>query len=178
MDNLVDSDFAVINAALAKLYDIKAIKGMAFRKVALPKNSVRGGLLATSGILAQMSDGHRNMTIDRGAFVLRKLIDNPPAEPPPNVPLLKFSGKEGTRSLLTKHKEAPACASCHRKIDPLGFGMENFNAIGMWRDTEVPVKKGRINPKNKMSGKEIANKKGVAIDAKGSLDGHSFSSFL
>ena len=119
---------------------IKGVDGIEFRKVKLPKGSVRGGLLAQAGILAQMSDGYRTLPIDRGAFILRKIVDNPPASPPPNVPLLVFKGKHTTRDLLEKHKEQPACASCHRRIDPLGFGMENFNAIGMWREREAFLK--------------------------------------
>jgi hypothetical protein len=178
LDSLIDSDFVVINSALAKLYDIRGVDGMAFRKVALPKKSVRGGLLAQAGILAQLSDGHRNLTIERGAFVLRKLVDNPPASPPPNVPLLVFKGKHSTRDILEKHKEAPACASCHRKIDPLGFGLENFNAIGMWRDKEVPNSGKKINAKKKILAKVKANSKSLPIDAEGVLDGHEFANFL
>ena len=128
LENLLDSDFLVINQPLAKLYGIKGVNGDAFRKVSISKDSIRGGLLAMSGVLAKLSDGYQNRTIDRGAYVLRKLLDNPPADPPPNVELPKLSNKNKSskRQILEVHKQNPACASCHRKIDPIGFGMENF----------------------------------------------------
>ena len=180
LDNLLDSDFLVINQPLSKLYGLKGVEGDEFRKVSLEKDSVRGGLLAMSGVLAKLSDGYQNRTIDRGAYVLRKLLDNPPADPPPNVELPKLSGKNKSskRQILEVHKENPACASCHRKIDPIGFGMENFNAIGLWRTKEIPYN-GRP-PRFPVGANEIpkSSQPAVEVDSSGSLNGKAFASFL
>ena len=95
------------------------------------------------------SDGVRSSPVERGAWVLRHLLNDPPPPAPPNVPQLsRLAGKPlTTRERLAAHQEEPQCASCHRKIDPIGFGLENFNAAGKWRTTEGIGKRSHtINP--------------------------------
>jgi hypothetical protein len=115
-----------------------------FRKVDLPKDSPRGGLLGMAAILAMGSNGRDTSPVERGAWVLRKILHEPPPPAPPNVPQLnRLENKMlSTRERLAAHQEQPQCAQCHRKIDPIGFGLENFNAAGKWRTSETYEKKG------------------------------------
>ena len=141
--HLLKSDFVVVNALLADYYGLKGVNGDEFRKVPLPAGSPRGGLLGMAAILAMGSNGHHTSPVERGAWVLRKLLHDPPPPAPPNVPqLARLDGKILTvRERMLAHQEEPQCASCHRKIDPIGFGLENFDAAGKWR-TEDTYQKG------------------------------------
>jgi hypothetical protein len=141
---LLASDYAVVNGLLAKYYGIEGVTGDAFRKVALPAGSPRGGLLGMAAIHAMGSNGEHTSPVERGAWVLRKLLHDPPPPAPPNVPqLTRLEGRLlTTRERLLAHQEEPQCASCHRKIDPIGFGLENFDAAGLWRSTDSYEKKG------------------------------------
>ena len=135
--NFLDSDFIIADPVLADYYGLKypssKKNGAAFIK--LPEDSLRGGVLGQAAILAMLSDGKTSAPIDRGAFVLRKLLNSPPPPPPANVPQADFKAKGLTvRQILEKHQEVPQCHSCHRKIDPLGFSMEAFDALGLVRD--------------------------------------------
>jgi mono/diheme cytochrome c family protein len=136
---LLKSDFVVINDLLAGYYGLPEIKGHEFRKVNLPADSIRGGLLGTAAIHAMGSDGLRSSPVERGAWVLRHLLNDPPPPAPPNVPQLSRLAGEvlGARELQKAHQEEPQCAQCHRKIDPIGYGLENFNAAGLWRNKET-----------------------------------------
>jgi hypothetical protein len=171
LGSLLKCDFVVINDVLADYYGIADVKGSGFRKVRVPENTPRGGLLGMAAILAMGSDGERSSPVERGAWVLRKLLHKPPPPAPANVPQLsRHAGKLlPARDLLVAHMEEPQCAQCHRRIDPIGFGLEQFNAVGLWRDTEYT---------------EIANNNQVKksqehpIDATGSLpDGTAFNGF-
>lgn len=139
---LLKSDKAVLNGLLARFYGMEGVTGDAFRPVALPAASPRGGLLGMSAVLAMGSNGERTSPVERGAWVLRKLLHEPPPPAPPNVPQLsRLADKPlSPREKLRAHQEEPQCASCHRKIDPVGFGLENFDAIGRWRETETYAK--------------------------------------
>jgi hypothetical protein len=144
--NLLDSDFVVINDLLAAYYGIdnggKPVTGAHFRPVALPTDSPRGGLLGMACILGMGSNGSATSPVERGAWILRFLLNSPPPPAPANVPQLsRLDGKKLTaRERLVAHQEQPQCAQCHRLMDPLGFGLENFDAAGQWRgvDTLVP----------------------------------------
>lgn len=142
---LLNSDFVVINGLLADYYGLDGITGDAFRKVTLPTGSPRGGLLGMAAILAMGGNGKHTSPVERGAWVLRKLLHDPPPPAPPNVPqLARLDAKPLTaRQRILAHQEEPQCASCHRKIDPIGFGLENFDAAGKWR-TEDHFEKGTI----------------------------------
>ena len=139
---LLKNDFVVVNGLLAAYYGIddagKPIQGMHYRKVALPAGSVRGGLVATAAVLGMGSNGERTSPVERGAWVLRKLLNDPPPPAPANVPQLsRLDGQKiTTRERLRLHQEEPQCAQCHRVIDPIGFGLENFDAAGRWRTEE------------------------------------------
>jgi len=144
LNRLLKSDYVVINGLLADYYGLSDVRGDEFRKVMLPQDSPRGGLLGMAAILAMGSNGRDTSPVERGAWILRKLLNEPPPPAPPNVPQLNRLEDKllSTRERLAAHQEQPQCAQCHRKIDPIGFGLENFNATGKWRTTETYEKKG------------------------------------
>jgi hypothetical protein len=144
---LLASDFVVVDGLLAAYYGLedladpakpRPIAGDEFRRVQLPAGSPRGGLLGMAAVLGMGSNGERTSPVERGAWVLRKLLDAPPPPAPPNVPQLsRLDAKPvSTRERLALHQEQPQCAQCHRTIDPIGFGLENFDAAGRWRTEE------------------------------------------
>ena len=139
--NFVDSDFAMLNGRIALHYGIAGITGNEFRRVALPPNSHRGGVLTQASVLIATSNGMVTSPVRRGAFVMERLLGVGPGTPPPNVPALdKIPPAKDDGTLFTPlerlamHRENRSCARCHDKIDPLGAGLENFNAIGVWND--------------------------------------------
>ena len=138
LGKLLHCDYVLINGLLATHYEIDGVHGDDFRKVKLSSDSPRGGLLGMAAIHAMGSDGIVSSPVERGAWILRHLLNDPPPPAPPNVP--QISRLEGqvltTRERLLAHQEDAQCASCHRKIDPLGFGLENFNAAGKWRTSD------------------------------------------
>jgi hypothetical protein len=142
---LLNSDYVVINGLLGSYYGLEGVTGDEFRKVSLPKDSPRGGLLGMAAIHAMGSDGIVSSPVERGAWVLRHLLHDPPPPAPANVPQLSDVEGENltTRKKLMIHQQEAQCASCHRKIDPIGFGLENFDPIGKWRETEHAVTGGK-----------------------------------
>lgn len=142
--DLLDSRDAFVNGALARLYGIPGVDGKEFQRVRLPPRSVRGGVLTQASVLLVSSYPSRTSPVLRGKWVLENLLNAPPPPPPPNVPNLSEEGigtSVSVRQQLEKHRENPACASCHARMDPLGFALENFDAIGRWRthDGKVPI---------------------------------------
>ena len=149
--NLIDSDFVTINASLAAHYelDFPNERNAKFRKVKLPKDSARGGLMTQAAFLTMGSNGERSSPVIRGALVMEKLLHDEPAPPPPNVPELGSASKEPktNREMVKLHQQQAVCASCHRKMDVIGFGLENFDTTGRWRETEkVGNKQVPIDP--------------------------------
>jgi hypothetical protein len=144
LTKLIKNDQVYVNGLLANYYGLDGIAGDRFRTVNLPKDSPRGGLLGMAAILAMGSNGRDTSPVERGAWVLRKIMHEPPPPAPPNVPQLNRLENKilSTRERLAAHQEQPQCAQCHRKIDPIGFGFENFNAAGKWRASETYEKKG------------------------------------
>lgn len=142
LTELIDSDYTFVNEKLAKLYGMPGITGPEMRKITLPKDSPRGGVLTQASALAVTSNPDRTSPVKRGLFVLANFLGTPPPPPPANVPALEategeMKDKEPTlRDSLKVHRENPACASCHNRMDPIGLGFENFNAMGMYRETE------------------------------------------
>lgn len=136
--HLLKSDQIHINGLLAQYYGIEGISGDAFRPVTVPPDSPRGGLLGMAAIMAMGSNGQRSSPVERGAWVMRKLLHQPPPPAPPNVPQLsRLEGRLlSSRETLAMHQEQAQCAQCHRRIDPIGFGLENFDAAGKWRHLE------------------------------------------
>ena len=135
LGDLLKADYVVINRLLADYYSSPGVEGDAFRKVALPTGSPRGGLLGMAAVSFMGGNGDHTSPVERGAWVLRKLLHDPPPPAPANVPqIARLAGKIlTTRERLFAHQEEAQCASCHRKIDPIGFGLENFDAVGQWR---------------------------------------------
>jgi cytochrome c553 len=152
--DLLKSDYVMINRVLAHYYGITGVKGEGYEKISLPKDSPRGGLLGMAGIHFMGGNGERTSPVERGAWVLRKLLHDPPPPAPANVPAItRLAGKVlTTHERLLAHQEDPQCASCHRKIDPIGFGLENFDAAGQWRteDSYTAIDaNGKPDPKTK-----------------------------
>ena len=138
--NLIDSDFVMINSALAAHYgiDLPNSKNADFQKVMLPTDSPRGGLMTQTAFLTTGSNGERSSPVIRGALVMEKLLHDKPAPPPPNVPELGSASKvpKTNREMVELHQRQAVCSSCHKKMDVIGFGLENFDTTGRWRDTE------------------------------------------
>ena len=136
----IRSDYTFLNERLARHYGIPNVYGSRFRRVTLTPESKRGGLLRQGSVLAVTSYATRTSPVLRGVLVLRNILGAPPPSPPPNVPALddsKMAANLSMRQRLAAHRENAVCASCHRSIDPVGFALENFDAVGQWRDFEV-----------------------------------------
>ena len=133
--DFVDSDYTFLNSALARHYDIPDITHGGFKKVSLKSNSHRGGLLGHGSILTATSNGVETLPVARGVWVLENLLGTPPSPPPDVDPIEPDTrGITTIRKLMAKHRSNPACYECHRKIDPLGLSMENYDHVGAWRD--------------------------------------------
>ena len=151
----IDSDWTFLNERLAGHYGIsgaaggEGILGSKLRKVKLPADSHRGGVMTHASVLKVTADGTRTSPVLRGKWVLERILGKPPSPPPPDIPLFEpdIRGATSIREQLDKHRNTPACASCHIHIDPPGFALENFDAIGGWRDyyrATKPTKKGHV----------------------------------
>ncbi|HMJ91928.1 MAG TPA: DUF1592 domain-containing protein [Candidatus Acidoferrum sp.] len=137
--DLLKADYTFLNERLAKHYGIPNVYGSQFRRVALGKDSERGGLLRHGSILTVTSYATRTSPVIRGNWILANLIGTPPPPPPGNVPALKDNTVSATfsvRERLAEHRANAACASCHNLMDPVGFTLENFDAVGRWRNIE------------------------------------------
>lgn len=146
--NFVKSDFVVINERLARFYGIEGVRGDGFRKVPAPADSHRGGIVTQASVLAITSNGTRTSPVKRGVWVMKNLLGTDPGLPVANAgeisPKVPGIDKATVRQRLEIHRELAQCARCHNKIDPLGFALENFNAMGDWRDQEGFGYKGRV----------------------------------
>ena len=137
--DLIRADYTFLNERLAKHYGIPNIYGSRFRRVTLAPESRRGGLLRHGSVLSVTSYATRTSPVIRGVYVLDNIFGAPPPPPLPNVPALDESTVSANlpmRERLAAHRSNAVCASCHRTIDPVGFSLENFNAVGQWRDYE------------------------------------------
>lgn len=153
---LLDSNYTYLNQRLAEHYGIPNVYGSHFRKVELT-DARRGGLLGQGSILTVTSYPNRTSVVQRGKWILENLLGTPPPPPPPDVPELAAKAKDGRklslREAMETHRSNAVCASCHARMDPIGFALENFNAVGAWRNDDG----------------------GTAVDAKGKLpDGSEF----
>ncbi len=139
--DLVDSKRAMLNADLAKHYGIAGVSGDSFQSVKLEDSGHRGGVLTQASLLTLNSSGDDTHPIKRGVWVLERLLGDPPPPPPPAVPTLAEAEDNGERQSLKQkleaHREQEACATCHKKIDPWGLAFENYDGIGVWRDSTV-----------------------------------------
>jgi hypothetical protein len=134
---LLDANYTFLNERLAKHYGIPNVRGSDFRQVTLPDQR-RGGLVTQASVLTVTSNPTRTSPVKRGKWVLENLLGVQPPPPAPDVPELPPVGQlKGTvRQQMEQHRANPSCANCHAKLDPLGFGLENFDAIGGWRDQD------------------------------------------
>ncbi len=138
--DIIDCDYTYANQTLARHYGIEAVAGQSMQRVSLTDRR-RGGLLTSAALLMSQADPGRTNVPRRGNFIAGTFLGTPAPPPPPDVPELAEPDASGQpltlRQRLEQHRSSPQCASCHDKIDPLGFGWENYDAIGRWRDTEV-----------------------------------------
>jgi uncharacterized protein DUF1588/uncharacterized protein DUF1592/uncharacterized protein DUF1585 len=134
--DLLDADYTFVNERLAKHYGIAHVYGPDFRRVSVP-NDARRGLLGHGSMLLVTSNANRTSPVLRGKWILDNLLGSPPPLPPPNVPPLKenSTGAAGTsvRERMEQHRANPACAGCHKIMDPIGLALENFDGVGAWR---------------------------------------------
>ncbi len=142
--DFIDGDYTFLNERLAQFYKIPGVKGTEFRKVLLTGNPERGGILTQASILTVSSYATRTSPVLRGKWILENVLNSPPPPPPPDVPNLdeaKAGSAASLRQQLEEHRKNATCASCHARMDPLGFGLENFDAIGSWRaqDGKLPI---------------------------------------
>lgn len=137
--DLLKADYTYLNERLAKHYGISGVYGSHFRKVSLQPETHRGGLLRHGSVLSVTSYATRTSPVIRGHWILGNLLGTPPPPPPPNVPALEektISSTLSVRERLAEHRANPSCASCHDIMDPVGFALENFDAVGRWRTHE------------------------------------------
>ena len=141
--DFMNADYTFVNERLARHYGMKGIYGESFRRVPVTDEN-RRGLLGQASILAVTSLPTRTSPVNRGKWILTNLLGTPPPPPPPNVPALKTSAEGGkpssVRERMEAHRANPYCASCHKIMDPLGFALENFDAVGQWRETDEGAK--------------------------------------
>jgi mono/diheme cytochrome c family protein len=137
--DFIDSDYTFVNERLAKHYGLSGVKGEEFRRVSLT-GTPRGGILTQAAVLSVTSNPTRTSPVKRGKWILENILGTPPPPPPPGVEELK-DDKEAVlsgslRQRMEQHRANPNCATCHQRMDPLGFGFENFDAVGGWRTRE------------------------------------------
>ena len=142
--DFLDSDYTFLNGSLAKHYGLEGINGEAFRRVRLPENSRRGGLLGHASVLTVTANGVETSPVVRGVWILENILGTPPSPPPPDVEPLEPDTRGATtiRDQLKKHRDVQACADCHAKIDPLGFALEFYDPIGGYREFYPSVDAG------------------------------------
>jgi hypothetical protein len=134
--NLIDSDFAILNERMAKHYKIDGVFGQEFRRVTLPEDSIRGGMLTQASVLKVTANGTSTSPVVRGTWVLENILGRPVPPPPDGIAAVEpdIRGATTLRDELEKHRNVESCNSCHRKIDPPGFALESFDVIGGYRD--------------------------------------------
>jgi hypothetical protein len=139
---LLDARFTFLNERLADFYGVPGVHGPQFRRVEITDPN-RGGILGQGSLLTVTSYPNRTSVVQRGKWVLENLLGTPPPPPPPNVPSLDPHGKDGKltmRQAMEMHRANPACASCHARMDPIGFSLENYDGVGAWRDSDNGAK--------------------------------------
>ena len=169
--DFISADYTYLNERLARFYNVPNVYGAEFRRVTYPADVHRRGLLGQAGVLTISSYANRTSPVLRGKWVLETLVGTPPPPPPPDVPNLdeaKIGLTLSLREQLEQHRKNPICASCHERMDPLGFGLENFDAIGAWRtkDGQFPINASGILP----DGRSFAGPQGLEAILKGQPD--------
>ena len=154
VDEFLTSDYTFLNETAATAYKIEGVKGPELRKVTLPPGDARGGILTMGSVLMITSNPTRTSPVKRGKWILDNILDAPTPPPPPDIPALEDAKPKDTthtptlRETMAIHREDALCASCHNRMDPLGLALENFNALGSWRDEEF---KQKIDPAGQLA---------------------------
>jgi hypothetical protein len=179
VDCLVKSEFAMLNSRLAEHYGVSPVSGTEVRKVPLPADSIRGGLLTQASLLKVTANGTNSSPVKRGAWVMERILGQPPPPPPPGVPGVEpdIRGASTLRELLDKHRSLASCKACHQKIDPPGFALESFNPIGGFRDRYRSLGGGdKVDAT--IRGRPVRYRLGPEVDSSGQLaDGREFADF-
>ena len=174
---LVDANFVFANDRLARHYGLPALGGSALRKVALPAGSPYGGLLTQAAILKVTANGTTTSPVVRGAWVMERLLGQPPPPPPPSVPAVEpdIRGAKTIRDILALHTKSKSCAACHAKFDPVGLALENFDILGGWRPRYRGLEEGERVTGIDRAGHDFAYTLAAPVDASGRLlDGRGF----
>jgi hypothetical protein len=168
---VASSDFVFVNERLADHYGLPKMEGVTLRKVALPKNSVRGGLLTQASVLTVTANGTTTSPVIRGAWVMDRILGTPP-QPPPPVPAIEpdLRGATTIREQLAKHRDQTSCAACHSKIDPPGFALESFDVMGGFRNRyrALGEKSQRVTGFGK-GGQALQHREALPVDCTGEL---------
>jgi len=175
--NIVASDFAMLNERLAAHYNLPPVEGVALRRVSLPKESPRGGLMTQASVLKVTANGTTTSPVLRGAWIMERILGKPPPPPPPSVPAVEpdIRGAVTIRQQLDKHRNQASCAACHAKIDPAGFALENFDVMGGWRERYRAQGDGVPEKGLGKNGQKFAFHSAQPVDASGELpDGRPF----
>jgi hypothetical protein len=154
---------------LARHYGLLPVDGVALRQVTLPPDSVRGGLLTQASVLKVTANGTTTSPVLRGAWIMERILGDPPPPPPPGVGAVEPDTRGATtiRQQLDKHRDNPGCASCHNKIDPPGFALENFDVLGGWRERYRSTETGDKVQGIGKNGHAFTFKNGQPVDASG-----------
>lgn len=175
--NIIASDFVMVNERLATLYNLSGVQGVSLRRVSLPKDSPRGGLMTQASVLKVTANGTTTSPVLRGAWIMERVLGQPPPPPPPSVPAVEPDTRGATtiREQLEKHRNVESCNACHAKIDPAGFALENFDVLGGWRDQYRAMGEGVHATGYGKNGQPFAFHPAQPVDASGMLpDGRKF----
>ncbi len=167
----------MLNERLADHYDLPSVHGVAIRRTPLPADSVRGGLLTQASILKVTANGTTTSPVLRGAWIMERILGQKPPPPPPNLPAVEpdIRGAVTIRQQLEKHRTLESCNTCHMKMDPPGFALENFDVMGGWRERYRSESGGELAQGLAKSGQKFAFHHALPVDATGELpDGRRF----
>jgi hypothetical protein len=177
--NLVQSDFAMLNEPLARLYGIDGVHGWEIQRVSLPPGSVRGGFLTQAAVMKTTANGTTTSPVKRGVFVLERMLGITPSPPPPDAGAIEpdVRGATTIREQLDKHRRNATCAGCHAKMDPYGFALESFDVVGEWRGKYRTM--GGAGPdkdRKLVNGHPVEYHFGLPVDCTGTVpDGRGFA---
>lgn len=174
---LIDSDFVYANDRLARHYELQSVSGSRLQKVHLPQGSPYGGLLTQAAIMKVTANGTSTSPVIRGAWIMERLLGQPPPPPPKSVPAVEpdIRGASTIRELLALHTKSQECAACHARFDPVGLALENFDILGGWRSHYRGLEQGELVSGIDRAGHDFAYRISEPVDASGQLlDGRRF----
>ena len=180
VNNIVKSDFAMLNERLAQHYEIEDVDGPQLRAVRLPEETVRGGFLTQGAVLKVSANGNNTSPVVRGVFVMERILGEEVPPPPPGIPGVEpdIRGATTLRELLDKHRSVDTCRSCHQMIDPPGFALESFDPVGLYRDRFRSLGDGE-RVVRRINGNNVRYRMGPSVDATGTLpDGRRFDGYV